>query len=65
MKLTLAELIDILSVTNIKIFFLIEKINQDEYTKEDAKKVQELNSYRSKLKNAISEIVKERMEIKT
>lgn len=64
MKLTLAELIDMLSVTNIKIFFLIEKINRDEYTKEDAKKVQELNSYRSKLKNAISEIVKERIEVK-
>ena len=58
MKKTLAELIDELCITNIKIALLIEN-------KGDYEKVQKLNSYRSQLKNAISEELGQRKEIKT
>lgn len=34
---------------------LIEKVQKNEHTKADAKKVQDLNSHRSRLVNAISE----------
>lgn len=64
MKKTIAELIDELSVTNIKIFMLVDKIRKDEHTKEEAKKVEELNLYRSKLKNAINSFFNEKQEIK-
>ena len=64
MKKTVAALIDELSITNIKIFFLVDKVQKDEHTKEDAKKLQELNFYRSKLTNAINEFFNERQEIK-
>ena len=64
MKKTIAELIDELSITNIKVFFLIEKVHQDTHTKEDAKKIQVLNRYRSQLVNAINEFFNERQEVK-
>jgi hypothetical protein len=64
MKKTIGELIDILSVTNIKIFYLVDKVQKNEHTKEDAKKLQELNSYRSQITNAINEYFNERQEIK-
>lgn len=64
MRKDLAELIDELSITNQKIFMLIDKIQKNEHTKEDAKKVQDLNRYRSQLKNAIREIFGEKEEIK-
>ena len=69
MKKTIAELIDELSVTNIKIFMLVDKVKKDEESdpwkvKADAKKIQDLNAYRSKLKNAINEYFDERQEIK-
>lgn len=64
MKKTLAELIDELSVVNIKIFFLIEKIQNNEHTKAEAKKVQDLNKIRSTLKNAINQFSNENQEIK-
>jgi hypothetical protein len=64
MKKTIAELIDELSITNIKIFFLVDKIRANEHTKEDAKRTEELNLYRSKLKNAINSFFKEQEEIK-
>lgn len=64
MKKTLGEIVDELSVTNIKIFFLIEKVNNDEHSKEDAKKIQDLNKYRSKLVNEINSFSKERHGIK-
>ena len=54
MKKTIAELIDELSITNIKIFFMIEKIQDDKGTAKDGQKVQLLNMHRSKLMNAIS-----------
>jgi len=64
MKKTLGELIDCLSVTNIKIFMLVEKVQKNEHTKEEAKKIQDLNRYRSELTNAINEFNNERKEIK-
>ncbi len=61
---TLAELIDELSVTNIKIFWLIEKVQNNKANMEDAKKVQVLNVHRSKIMNAISEHFNEEVRIK-
>ena len=64
MKKTIGELIDELSIINIKIFMLVEKVQNNEHTREEAKKVQDLNLQRSKLKNAINEFFKENQEIK-
>ncbi len=36
----------------------------DEHTREDAKKAQDLNTYRSKLKNELNKYFKEREEVK-
>lgn len=58
MKKTIAELIDELSIVNVKIALLIENEG-------DLKKVQELNRYRSELKNAITEELGGRKEVKT
>ena len=66
MKKTIGELIDELTVTNIKIFMLMENSN-------DLEKVKTLNRYRSDLRNAINEecdgftmtIEKNRKDIKT
>lgn len=55
MKKTIADLIDELSITNIKIYFLEEKVAENTHTKEDAKRIQDLNRYRAQLKNALSE----------
>lgn len=64
MKKTLAEIIDELSVTNIKIFFLIEKIQDGKGSVEDGQKVQVLNKHRSELMNAISREMNQRERIK-
>ena len=64
MKKTIAELIDELSITNNKIFALVDKIEREEHTKDDATRCQALNLYRSRLKNAINSFFKERIEIK-
>ena len=64
MKKNVGELIDELTTTNVKIFFLIENIMKRDFEKEDARKVQELNFYRSQLKNAINQYFNERQEIK-
>lgn len=64
MKKSISELIDELSVTNIKIFFLIERIQDGKGTLEEGQKVQNLNKYRSKLMNAISEEFKQEGRIK-
>ncbi len=64
MRKTIGELIDVLSVTNIKIFHLVDKVQKNEHTKEDAKKIQDLNSYRSQVTNAINEFFNERQETK-
>ena len=42
MKKTIATLIDELSVTNIKIYNLVEKIEKNKHTPEDAKKLRDL-----------------------
>ena len=64
MKKPLSTIIDELIVTNIKIFFLVDKIQKNEHTKEDAKKAQDLNSYRSVLLNEINKEFNEREIIK-
>ena len=56
----LSELIDELSITNCKIFALMD----GEETSENFVKVKELNGYRSELKNAINSYFNERGEIK-
>lgn len=50
---TPGELIDELSITNIKCAFLVDKIQKNEHTREEAKKLQDLNRYRSQLRNDI------------
>ena len=64
MKKTIGALIDELSITNCKIFVLVDMVQKNEHTKEDAKKLQDLNSYRSKLINAINEYFDEEQLIK-
>jgi hypothetical protein len=64
MNKTIGELIDELSVINIKIFVLVDKVMANEHTKEEAKTIQDLNIQRSKLKNAINGFFNERQEIK-
>jgi len=64
MKKNIGELIDELSITNTKIFYLIDKIQSDNFTKKDSKEVQALNIYRSKLRNAINEYFNENQTIK-
>lgn len=64
MKKTTAQLIDELSITNCKIFALVDKVQQNEHSKEDAKKLQDLNSYRSQLVNALNEEFGDRKEVK-
>lgn len=57
MKKTLAELIDELSITNCKIFALMDD-------GDDLEKIKKLNKHRSELKNAINDFFGERREIK-
>lgn len=64
MKKTIGDLFDELSVTNIKIFYLVDKIQSGDFEKEDAKKIQDLNSYRSKVTNAINEFFNEQKKVK-
>lgn len=64
MKKTVGELVDALTVTNIKIFHLVGKVQNDEHTREDAAKIQSLNLYRSQLTNAINAHFGERQEVK-
>ncbi|OGH18276.1 MAG: hypothetical protein A2868_01500 [Candidatus Levybacteria bacterium RIFCSPHIGHO2_01_FULL_40_15b] len=64
MKKSVSTLIDELSVTNIKIYHLVEKIQKNKHTREDAKKAQDLNRFRSELCNAINRELKERENIR-
>lgn len=61
---SLAELIDELITTSMKIYMLIDKVHTKTHTLEDASNIQELNRKRSQLKNAINEFTKEGREIK-
>lgn len=65
MKKTIATIIDELSVTNIKIYHLVDKIQKNKHTRADAKKLQDLNKFRSVLCNALNKEFKEREIIKT
>lgn len=65
MKKSIAELVDLLSIVNCKSFYFVEKVRTNTHTAKDAKKIDELNVYRSQLKNAINEYFKEEQEIKT
>ena len=64
MKKNKAQLIDELSITNIKIFYLVDKVQRNQHTVEEAKKIQDLNSYRSQLVNALNEEFGDRTDIK-
>lgn len=64
MKKTISELIDELTIVNIKIYHLVDKVESGEFEKAEAQKLQSLNKYRSQLKNAISEWAAERVEVK-
>lgn len=64
MKRTIGELIDGLGIVNIKIFYLVDKIQKDEHTRKDAKKLQDLNKLRSEYVNAINKFFKNRQDIK-
>lgn len=64
MRKTIQELIDELCIVHCKEFSLIEKVRNNTHTKEEAKKIDDLNNYRSQLKNAIGEYFGERGEIK-
>ena len=64
MKKRFSQIIDELTVTNTKIFHLVDKIEKNEHTREDAKKAQDLNRYRSQLCNAINEGFKERKNVR-
>jgi hypothetical protein len=64
MKKSIADLVDELSIVNGKLYHLVEKIQSKNFDKSDAIKLQDLNSYRSQLKNAINEYFQERQEIK-
>ena len=64
MKKTPAELIDELDTVNMKIFYLVDKIEKGKPDISEVKNLYKLNRYRSKLKNAINEYFNEREEIK-
>lgn len=59
MKKSVGELMDELSIINIKLFMLMEDDNFDQ------KKLKTLNRYRSDLKNAINKEFEQRQEVKT
>lgn len=63
MEKTLACLIDELVTADLKIYHLVEKVEADQHTREDALKLQKLNRLRSELMNAISESVGEKGRI--
>lgn len=64
MKKTIATIIDELIVTNIKIFMLVDKVQKDKHTRKDAKKLQELNSFRAELLNALNKEFKQRKTVR-
>ena len=64
MEKTIGHIIDELSITNCKLFYLVDKAQKDEHTREDFKKVQDLNSYRSRLINEINKFFDQETIIK-
>lgn len=55
----MSELIDELSISNVKLYHCMELDDAESF-----KKMKSLNQYRSQLKNAINEFFNERKEIK-
>lgn len=68
MEYSIGELIDQLTILNIKIFNLIDRIEaatDEENISKEAKKVQELNKQRSVVRNRINELLGDsKIEIK-
>ncbi len=63
-KKSIGELIDGLSIVNIKSFYLVDKVKRNKHTKEDARKIQVLNKQRNEFMNSINEYFGDREEIK-
>lgn len=61
---SIATLIDELVVTNLKIFYLVDKIQSGKHTAEDATKMQSLNSFRTELCNALNRRFGEKETVK-
>lgn len=64
MEKSLGELIDEISIVNIKIFMMVEQLERHENTREDAWKMNDLVKRRSELRNAINKKVGDRLDIK-
>jgi len=64
MKKTIGTIIDELTVTNIKIFYLVDKVQKNKHTRADAKKLQDLNQFRSELISALNHEFKQRKIVK-
>jgi hypothetical protein len=64
MERTLGDLVDALSVVNIKIFMMVDSLERHENSVEDAWKMNNLVKQRSQLRSAINEKVGEEKEIK-
>lgn len=60
MNKSIGELVDELSIVNNKIFYLVEKVQNNKHTREDASKIQVLNKLRSRYVNAINGYFKAR-----
>jgi len=64
MDKTIGELIDEISVVNIKIFMMVEQVERHENTKEDAWKMNALVKRRATLRNAINKKFNDEEDIK-
>jgi hypothetical protein len=64
MDKTIGQIIDEISVVNIKIYMLVDRVQKNEHTLEDAKRIQDLNKYRAELMNAINKEFKQQQIIK-
>lgn len=63
MKKSIGQVIDELSVTNIKIYMKVEEVEAGKNEAQDAQKLQKLIKYRSQLINAINEELGDSSEI--
>ena len=64
MEKTLGELVDEISIVNIKIFMMVEQLERHENTIEDAWKMNALVKRRSELRNAINQKIGDKVDIK-
>ena len=63
-KKSISTLIDELTVTNLKIYHLVDKIEKNKHTRQDAKKAHDLNRYRSEICNSLNREFKQREIVK-